>query len=815
MDQCLFSSPVSSTRSSFGMRFNGNHHGHLKEQEENAESDQYHDKVSLESSSSTASSEIIDCVPIEFVDEKITLKHLEDYLAGLVSDLENELSTLPDLRDLSESNKTVNNTSTSENSSPTFVNDIPAPSCLSLSLQSPSISSPTDESLIPKERFDSTGNGHAEGDSVNCSSSSLTKHSSTHPESPISFLTTISSATNCSQSSFYDLRNDEVDYNSLTAYQIQRILDRYKPVLRAHRKDHSGSTSFSLTSSSPSSNQLFGLDVNSIEKLNGGLSLPPFIEEALLYLTRNGINAMGIFRKSGVKSRITALRKKLEHINSTRKNGPTLSTHFSNLSSPVSSPLKSSTFQNPGEDFCVYDVADMVKMWLRTIKPRPLINKEIIEAYKSMTCDQCSPSEFGLKISVLLTDSQRTLLEIFIHFLAKFAENSQMNQMNSRNLALCFTPSLCECDYFDDVFNEFTKKRTLKKSSSTGSANISFQPNFNGIGSTNGFHSSNGVNSSSSSTTSSSSSTSSTNHSQILNQPTEYRSNPDRKLSNLNTDARAIFDAQKCLQYLIDNPSILNSFSISSFPFLISSSSESTTIDGENFHPPDDQISSPLRRSMDSIADYKRFGSISSLKTDNETCRFRSTDSVRRATLTNGSLLPSIHESSVIVNASPNDILRRILYQRSLFDPTIVEWRIIEERPEENVDIFEYKTQSSKFLSTKTFVIERKWTHVESVPIIENQSHASCFSLKKAKTKSFTGIILHETGYLHDSRWKIGSYGKGRSQLELSLVVDLRGHSFHWYTNTFPTIIDWQLNKIKQSFLIDFIEAKHHKVSQV
>lgn len=478
------------------------------------------------------------------------------------------------------------------------------------------------------------------------------------------------------------------------------------------------------TSNSSSSAHIFGLDVNNVDKYFGGLSLPPFIEDALIYLSRNGINSVGIFRKSGVKSRIAALRKRLENSVNYRKNG-TISINDSPSYTKLNSPLSTSAFRDPGEDFCVYDVADMVKMWLREIKPRPLITKEVIAAYKDMVANYSSVSEFAAKLSVLLTDSQRIILQIFIYFLSRFSTNSHLNQMNSQNLAICFTPSLCECDNLtagslNNGFNILTSNNTI-----------------NTMG-TNGSESANGINDLPSGSTSSSASSST---------------------SSAHCDeTRTIYDAQKCLQYLIENYSVISYISVNSLPFPITSPCKN-----HRYNTPSRPTSA-----IDAT------NSIDSSKNCPNGCI--SNGSLYRSTfLTSGNVLPPVYESNVIVNAPPCDILKRILYQRSLFDPTIIEWRILEERPEENMDIFEFKVQTSKFLSSKTFTIERRWVHVDNESLAEDmESRSFCFSLKKMKAKSFTGIILHETGYLYDSRWKIGSHGKGRCQLEISIASDLR-----------------------------------------
>ncbi|RWS04788.1 hypothetical protein B4U79_03574 [Dinothrombium tinctorium] len=484
-------------------------------------------------------------------------------------------------------------------------------------------------------------NGHINGS--HCSGTLLTKFN--QRESPISQL-----ISNYHRNSYYD-NNDEVSLNLLNASQIQRIIDTYRPKLN--------SSTETKTRANMSYN-LFGCDVNLIERVNGGLTLPPFIENALIYLLRYGINSVGIFRKSGVKSRISALRRKLEELTSGRKR--------ERLSS-----INSSTFcfrtNSSDEEYCVYDIADMVKSWLRELKPTPLISKEIIIAFKE---------------------------KIILRFLSWFAENSHVNQMNSHNLAICFTPSLCECDGAQMV-------------TAQNQDGCSFETEF-------------------------------------------------------------LYDAQKCLEYLIDNCDALSVVSLNCLP------NNATCNENSNFNDKStDGASNDLQTGL--------FGTVATM--------------------------PPKHESIIVINAPPIDILKRILYQRNLYDPTIIEWNIIEDNPTENADVFSFKTQSSVFLPARTFTIERRWKFLDNCP-------KDIFGSLNRRTDSQTSvIILEENGHEYESCWQIGVFGEGKSIVKHSIAVDFRGHSYEWYEKTFPDIHEAQLHNMNQSFLVDFIETKNVKSSEV
>lgn len=311
----------------------------------------------------------------------------------------------------------------------------------------------------------------------------------------------------------------------------------------------------------PNKPELFGCDLNQLQKFNCGQALPPFIERCLVHLAQNGITCVGIFRKSGVKSRIMALREQSEQ----------------GLDMDLS-------------DVCLYDMADMIKMWFRLLKPKQLLSQEIINEFK------LKPKEFSL---CAIPDAQRHVLQIILRLLSLISNHADVNQMNGHNLAICWTPSLCECP------------------------------------------------------------------------------DPDQQL----------FDAQKCLEFCIDNCEQLFSVSLNSYPISLSE------VDSE---------------------------------------------------------LPHKHEALALVDCGPDDALNRILFERHVFDPTIIEWNITEDSSP-NSDSLLIKFQSSAFLPIKTLVIDRKW-----------------------RINSSNAIEVIENGHLYQSRWSLSAHKPGVTSVAHNIALDLR-----------------------------------------
>ena len=400
----------------------------------------------------------------------------------------------------------------------------------------------------------------------------------------------------------------------------------------------------SLNSQASSQNQqvpsCFGCSLNQIEKLTGGLVLPTFIEFMILYLMKNGVNSIGVFRKSGVRSRINSLRKycdsffTLNHnalssttitLNSSNDSFSFLSTNplmqdalikqqQKNGSNGAGGVQSKSSFitladlDNLFTEFSVYDIADTIKTWLREIKPKPLISKEIIIAFKDHSNGLSSKERFCFDLISLMNDTERYVLLIILNMLNWFAVNSTINQMNAHNLAICFTPSLCEMVKLKSA-SSATTANNLQTSKSNSNQSSPARTTTNNLT----IDLSNPIN------IPSSVPSRLLSHSPNINDLKSTSSSADSIYANEN---ECLIDAQKCLQYLIENCSSLQMFALNSIPFQLN-----------------------VTNSTNSITGYDN---------NNGSVYF----------LNEGNLLPQTYESSVLVNACPMDILERLLYER-------------------------------------------------------------------------------------------------------------------------------------------------------
>lgn len=223
------------------------------------------------------------------------------------------------------------------------------------------------------------------------------------PKRPTDFTSNIDKITNY-RYSFYENSNKISVYVASSATITQALAEYNQEYNQSSRDELSnGKQQQEAITSKP-----FGCHPNTVQLSSGGQFLPDFIERALAFLDLYGLKSVGIFRKSGVKSRINALKKQIED--------------------GIEIEFDSSC--------CVFDVADLVKTWLRDLNPH-LIGKELIDNFTK------SKDTFSLWH---LDDSHRYLLFVVLKFLSSVCSHSKQNQMTAHNLAICFAPSLCHCD---------------------------------------------------------------------------------------------------------------------------------------------------------------------------------------------------------------------------------------------------------------------------------------------------------------------------------------------------------------------------------
>ncbi|KAK1168151.1 stAR-related lipid transfer protein 13-like isoform X2 [Acipenser oxyrinchus oxyrinchus] len=167
-----------------------------------------------------------------------------------------------------------------------------------------------------------------------------------------------------------------------------------------------------------------------------GQPLPQSLQQALRFLRSQCLDQVGLFRKSGVKSRILALRQM-------------------NESSPENVNY---------EDQSAYDVADMVKQFFRDL-PEPLLTSKLGETFLHIY--QYVPKDQRLQAVqaaiMLMSDENREVLQTLLCFLSDVTSVEE-NQMTPMNIAVCLAPSL----FHLNILKENLSPRAMQKKYATG-----------------------------------------------------------------------------------------------------------------------------------------------------------------------------------------------------------------------------------------------------------------------------------------------------------------------------------------------------------
>lgn len=169
-----------------------------------------------------------------------------------------------------------------------------------------------------------------------------------------------------------------------------------------------------------------------------GQPLPLSLQQALRYLRSQCLDQVGLFRKSGVKSRIQVLRQMNEH-------------------SPDDVNY---------EDQSAYDVADMVKQFFRDL-PEPLLTSKLGETFLHIY--QYVPKDQRLHAVqaaiMLMSDENREVLQTLLCFLSDVTSSVDENQMTPMNIAVCLAPSLF---HLNILKKDNLSPRAMQKKYATG-----------------------------------------------------------------------------------------------------------------------------------------------------------------------------------------------------------------------------------------------------------------------------------------------------------------------------------------------------------
>lgn len=163
------------------------------------------------------------------------------------------------------------------------------------------------------------------------------------------------------------------------------------------------------------SSTLFGVPLTNLCIAEGGVKIPIKIEQLITKIEMHGLYTEGIYRKSGVNSKIKELKTKMSE-------------------TPSSAELDYETYN-------IHVLANVLKSFLREM-PEPLLTFDRYDDFLRAS----ELSEMSDRVSTLMSlikklpPSHHALLERLVFHLALVAQREQYNRMSASSLAIVFSP---------------------------------------------------------------------------------------------------------------------------------------------------------------------------------------------------------------------------------------------------------------------------------------------------------------------------------------------------------------------------------------
>lgn len=492
----------------------------------------------------------------------------------------------------------------------------------------------------------------------------------------------------------------------LTAGQLA-VLRKYSllkltALMERHTHSHRGMWNWSfphflkkLKSPDYRDRNVFGVPL-SVVLQRCGQPLPQSILFAINYLQRSAVDAVGIFRKSGGKQRINHLKEMIE--------GDPDNTDFEGLSP--------------------YDMADMLKQYFREL-PEPILTSKLTETF--ITIFSSIPPESRMEAMqaaiLLMPDPNREALQTLLLFLNEVAANSETNQMNEKNLGVCFAPSLFHlCGTKEDPSSPKRQKRT-----------------------------------------------------------------PMNKASKELTDNLA---AHECLAKMITEVDKL--FSIpedtvknSRFSYIEQGEPVSLEKLGKSKSSPESDYQTYIESCIAGLlkeAKDKFKGWVSHPWYD-------SSVEISYKKVKDGYPL-RLWRCVVEVNAKPEDIIRRILYERHLWDEDLETWDMVE-KIDDHTDVFFYTTKSMILQPKRQHVVLRAWTDLDKgvcALVSTSINHP-----RAPPSNGVPSIVLA-------SRYLVEPLENGKSRLTYISRVDQRGRTPEYYSKAIGPFLASLVAKVRNTF---------------
>ncbi|KAJ8385418.1 hypothetical protein AAFF_G00189440 [Aldrovandia affinis] len=200
----------------------------------------------------------------------------------------------------------------------------------------------------------------------------------------------------------------------LSLLKLTALMDKYSPSSKQGWNWTVPKTMRKTKAPDSKDKRVFGVPLLlSVQQI--GSPLPRSILKAMHYLRTECLDQVGLFRKSGVKSRIQSLREMVE-------------------ADPDGVSYEGQS---------AFDVADLVKQYFRDL-PEPIFSSKLCESFLHIYQYFPKDQQFSAAQAAifLLPDENREALQALLVLLRDVVACAEENQMTPTNVAVCLAPSL-------------------------------------------------------------------------------------------------------------------------------------------------------------------------------------------------------------------------------------------------------------------------------------------------------------------------------------------------------------------------------------
>ncbi|KAF7250854.1 Rho GTPase-activating protein 7 [Varanus komodoensis] len=497
-----------------------------------------------------------------------------------------------------------------------------------------------------------------------------------------------------------------------------------------------------------------------------GQPLPQSIQQALRFLRNNCLDQVGLFRKSGVRSRIQALR-------------------LMNESSPENVNY---------EDQSAYDVADMIKQFFRDL-PEPLLTSKLGETFLHIY--QYVPKEQRLQAVqaaiMLMSDENREVLQTLLCFLNDVTSVEE-NQMTPMNIAVCLAPSLFHLNIVKkdssprSIHPELPRAAQLHACEQSGIQQKLIVP-------------------SAVVTALFSAATEVGIDASLIDPLLDPGSRViQKKYATGKPDQKDLSENLAATQGLAHMITECNK--LFEIPDDMIAQSRNSYVEAEVRPPTLEELGKQMDEEGGNYQTYLENIIQNLCKEAKEklkgwvTCPSIENTELCSRKVGDGNPL-RLWKASVEVEAPPSVVLNRVLRERHLWDEDFLQWKVIETL-DKQTEIYQYVLNSMAPHPSRDFLILRTWR--------TNLPKGMCILVAISVEHEETPLMGGVRAIVMDSQYLIEPCGSGKSRLTHICRVDLKGHSLEWYNKGFGHLCAAEVANIRNSFQPLIAEGPETKI---